>query len=157
MTEEVSHASSAPSPNTLSIVNIVCVYASLCESVCLCVLRASEKSTDSVGFAGMDCSECSPDHFYLPLDNGKNPTAEAHLSFLPSVVVTFSWSTVSFITLYFPFSSVLAGKEQLSHASVSGVTLVSGICHWGMTVLCFPMCFPRFPLPSDLPPSDKLL
>lgn len=30
MTEEVSHASSNPSPNTLSIVNIVCVFSHLC-------------------------------------------------------------------------------------------------------------------------------
>lgn len=126
MTEGVSHASSNPSPNTLSIVNIVCasvclcVCVSLCESVCLCAPRASEKNTENVNCAGTNCSECSPNRFHSPLYNDK-PNCRCPPVFFFTLILT--WSTVSFITLYFSFSSVPAGKEQLSPTSVSEVTL----------------------------------
>lgn len=84
MTEEVSHASSNPSPNTLSIVNIVCVF--VCVSVSLyvyvCCMR-QRKNTEGVDFAGtfpIFTAHCTV----------TNPTADSHLSFLRSVVVTFT-------------------------------------------------------------------
>lgn len=57
MTEEVSHASSNLSPNTLSIVNIVCLFMCLRGSMCLSVQRASEKNIENDHSAGTDRSE----------------------------------------------------------------------------------------------------
>lgn len=132
MTEEVSHASSNPSPNTLSIVNIVCVFVCLSARlyVYVCCMR-QRKNTENNDFAGTRC----PDRFPCPPYKDKPNSRFPPVFFLRSVVVTFTWCIVCFITLHFSFSAALIGNKQLSHTSVWGVTAVR---HWRVTVLFFP-------------------
>lgn len=121
MTVEVSHASFNPSPNTLSIVNSVCV------------LCTSEKNTGDSDFAGTRFSESSLPHFHSVVNNDKLNCKWPPVSFLRSAV-TFIWGNVSCITLPLSSSLVLEGKAQLSHTSVWVVTLVRQICHRKVTV-----------------------
>lgn len=121
MTVEVSHASFNPSPNTLSIVNSVCV------------LCTSEKNTGDSDFAGTSFSESSHSHFHSIVNNDKLNCKWPPVSFLHSVV-TFIWGNVSYITLPLSSSLVLVGKVQLLYTSVSVVTHVRHICHGGVIV-----------------------
>ena len=124
MTEEVSHASSNPSPNTLSIVNIVCVFSHLCVYV-HCVRQRKIQTTATLRQPTAPNVFIATGQFQTQL---QTPTC---LCFTLGDVAV-SRSSDSFITLYFFF---LLSPQQLSHTSVSGVAFVSGTCHWGVTVL----------------------
>lgn len=124
MTEEVSHASSNPSPNTLSIVNIVCVFSHLCVYV-HCVRQRKIQTTATLREPTAPNVFIATGQFQTQL---QTPTC---LCFTLGDVPV-SRSTDSFITLYFFF---LLSPQQLSHTSVSGVALVS------VTVLLFSCIF----------------
>lgn len=110
----------------------LCVCVFRCKSVCLCVRNASEKNIENAHFAGTNCSKCSLNCSHSTLHNDQPNCRCPPFFFFCAWWWSHSLGALSlFITTYFLFLSVPAGKAQLLYTPVSGASLFPGMSFTG--------------------------